>query len=399
MKKKILIIAAGLPRPVKGGTALRFENLFKILSEKYDLYFAVRLKDDNEVKNISLNKDIFKKVLYIKSKRPNLTKKISISINALLHGVPPQSYSMYFKELSKEILAFVNENHIDAIHYDHIEYGYYYKDLRDIKCEHVLVVDDIVSDRYHEEANLSKNNLEKAINYFSYFMYKNFEKKIIKYFNNIITVSCNNSEKISKINNCNIGIVANGADLQDGKIIKNNDHKMLNIMFLGSLDYKPNNDAVLFLLKKVIPLMNKINIDYKLYIVGNRASNEIKEYQSENIIITGFVEDLNKYYSMCDIMLAPIFSGGGTRTKILESMAKNTIVISTDKGCEGIEVTNNKNILLANTEDEFVNQILFCMNNKDKKKDIEDSAYQLVMKKYDWKAIGEELIGYYDKLL
>ncbi|UXZ08788.1 hypothetical protein F1B95_08045 [Clostridium perfringens] len=127
MKKKKLIVASGLPRPVKGGTALRFERLFKVLSEDFDLYFAVRLKDNIDKSNIKLNKDIFKEIIFIEEPRPNFFKKIKIVFNAFINKVPPQCYSMYFNKLSNEIVNFLNTNNIDAIHYDHLEYGFIIK--------------------------------------------------------------------------------------------------------------------------------------------------------------------------------------------------------------------------------------------------------------------------------
>ncbi|MDZ5129145.1 glycosyltransferase [Clostridium perfringens] len=399
MKKKILIVASGLPRPVKGGTALRFERLFKVLSEDFDLYFAVRLKDNIDKSNIKLNKDIFKEIIFIEEPRPNFFKKIKIVFNAFINKVPPQCYSMYFNKLSNEIVNFLNTNNIDAIHYDHLEYGFYYKDLKNYDCKHVLVVDDIVSDRYLEERNNSNNILEKIFNNITYKMYKVYEKRIIKEFNNIITVSNLNYNRIKKINNCNLSIVENGADIQS-KYISKEINNTVNIMFLGNLEYKPNNDAAKFLLNEVVPLLNKDNISYKLFIIGDKASINIKKFESDNIKITGFVEDLDFYYNKCDIMVAPIFSGGGTRTKILESMAKGTVVISTNKGCEGINnIVDGKNILIANNAKEFVEKISFCINNKSITKDIELNAYNMVKNEYDWNVIGKKMSGFYKKLL
>lgn len=401
MKKKILIIASGLPRPVKGGTALRFERLFTVLSKEYDLYMAVRFKSDDEVKNIVLNKDIFKEIFYIKSARPNFLKKIGITIKSLLKGIPPQAYSMYFKELSEEVKSFLNKEEIYAIHYDHVEYGYYFKDLKNYNCQHVLVVDDIVSDKYYEEYLITTNPIKKIYSYITYHLYNGYEKNIIKKFNNIITVSKENYKRISMINNCNIGIIKNGGDISDNNINKkiNKNINEVKIMFLGSLDYEPNNFAVLYFIEQVIPILNKQNVNYKLYVVGNNASEKIKSYESDNIIITGFVEDLDEYYNLCDLMVVPIFSGGGTRTKILESMGKHTVVISTTKGCEGIDVVDGESILIANTADEFMEKIILCRDNSFKKREIEENAYNLAKENYDWKKIGRELVDYYDDIL
>lgn len=402
MKKKILIIASDLPIPVVNGTTLRLFNLFNKLKDEFVLYYAVRFDSAEKLDSISLNSDLFSKVIYIISNRPSMKRKLIIVIKSIIKGIPLLCQIVYFPELIKKIETFLKNNEVDAIHYDHIEYGRYIHKLRKYNCKHILVVDDIPSDRHYEEYKNNKNIVKKIISFYSYCLYRKYEKNIINEFDNIITVSEYNKNKIrenidSKISK-NIILIENGADISK-KCIKKLDNSTFNLMFLGSLKFEPNRDGVIWFLDKVIPLLNIRKLNYKLYIIGSYPSSNIEKYKSDKIIVTGYVEDLLKYYELCDMLVAPIFSGGGTRTKILEAMGYKTLVLSTTKGCQGIDVIDGESIIIADDEVEFCNAIVNIYNNAELKKKIELKGYDVAKESYDWNMIGNKLINYYQELL
>jgi polysaccharide biosynthesis protein PslH len=399
MRKNILIIAADLPLPVISGTTLRFNKLFNKLKEEFNLFYAVRFSDVNKKEYMALNKDIINEVIFSVNPRPNYFKKVIICIKSLLKVIPPQCEAMYFPSLSKKIREFLEHNNMDIIHYDHIEYGYYLKDLKDYNCKHVLVIDDIPSERYYEEYKINKNIINKILLYYTYMLYKNYEKRMIGRFDNIITVSEKNKEKIAKITQKTVEIIENGSEIPNKDIIKTSTGKEFNMMFLGSMMYEPNLYGVLFFLKKVIPLLDSIDLNYKLYIIGGNCTDEIKSCASEKIVVTGFVENLEEYYEKCSVMVAPILSGGGTRTKILEAMGRKTLVISTTKGCEGIDVKDGESILIANNETEFVDSIMKVYDNNELVKKVVEKAHEIAKIKYDWSNIGDKLINYYNNTL
>ncbi|HEY1872204.1 MAG TPA: glycosyltransferase family 4 protein, partial [Chitinophagaceae bacterium] len=112
------------------------------------------------------------------------------------------------------------------------------------------------------------------------------------------------------------------------------------LLFNGLLDYKPNLDALLAILKEINPLLLKQNdLKYKIVICGKRLPdelNELKEYIDQNIIYAGFVEDVEMYFKAADLFLNPVQSGGGIKTKMVEAIAFGTTVITTETGAAGI---------------------------------------------------------------
>ena len=112
------------------------------------------------------------------------------------------------------------------------------------------------------------------------------------------------------------------------------------LLFNGLLDYKPNLEALMFILKDINPLlMHQHAFQYKIVICGKGLPehlNELREYTDKNIIYAGFVDDIEMYFKAADIFLNPVQTGGGIKTKMVEAIAYGAEVISSKTGAAGI---------------------------------------------------------------
>jgi len=119
------------------------------------------------------------------------------------------------------------------------------------------------------------------------------------------------------------------------------------LLFNGSFQYKPNRDALDNLLFNVNPLLQKKKIPYLILIIGLNIPETIKSISYPNVMILGFVENLELYLTGCDVFLNPVQSGGGIKTKLVEALAFNLNAVSTENGAIGIDpaLCNGKMIL------------------------------------------------------
>ena len=111
------------------------------------------------------------------------------------------------------------------------------------------------------------------------------------------------------------------------------------LLFNGTLDYKPNLDAVQVILEKINPLLLSSGIAYKIIICGRGlpdTMNELKAHADKNIIYAGFVDDITVYFKGADIFINPVVDGGGIKTKLVEALGYNTAVVSTVSGSIGV---------------------------------------------------------------
>jgi glycosyltransferase involved in cell wall biosynthesis len=162
------------------------------------------------------------------------------------------------------------------------------------------------------------------------------------------------------------------------------------MIFAGGLTWYPNVDAVLFILKKIWPLLTATELDCKLTICGRGINSEIEKIAStfDNVEMTGFVNDIRPFIESANLYLCPITDGGGTKLKILDAMSMGKVVISDPIAAEGIDVTNNLNIIFARNEEEFVEKIIWLLKNREVCQKIGDSARQLMRDVYDYQKIG-----------
>lgn len=165
------------------------------------------------------------------------------------------------------------------------------------------------------------------------------------------------------------------------------------LLFNGSLDYQPNLNAINYILKEILPRLDKRRFSYKLIICGKGlppAFNKFNEYP--NIIYTGFVDDISHYFMGADIFINPVNEGGGIKTKLVEALGYNLSCVSTKNGAFGVPVsiTNGKLIEVENTNwDGFVDAII----NTDASKDINEDFYR----HFYWEHIADKAAAILEK--
>ncbi len=115
------------------------------------------------------------------------------------------------------------------------------------------------------------------------------------------------------------------------------------LLFNGTLDYRPNIEAINYIIENINPLLiNEQNFRYKIIICGKglpASYNELRDYSDKNIIYAGFVQDINLFFKGADFFINPVITGGGIKTKLVEALANNVTSISCESGAYGIPQT------------------------------------------------------------
>jgi glycosyltransferase involved in cell wall biosynthesis len=162
------------------------------------------------------------------------------------------------------------------------------------------------------------------------------------------------------------------------------------LLFLGSYNYKPNIDAVEFLIHKVWPLVRKAVPTAKLKIAG-APSDKIPSFRAgiKGVKFEGFVEELDDLYRQSRVICAPILSGGGTRVKILEAAAYGKPIVSTRIGAEGIEMQDGIEIFLRDDSKSFADACIRLLNDSSLSTQLGMAARSIVIKKYNQEKVRQ----------
>jgi glycosyltransferase involved in cell wall biosynthesis len=157
------------------------------------------------------------------------------------------------------------------------------------------------------------------------------------------------------------------------------------LVFTGSMTFSPNYQGMQWFTGRVLPQIIEAYPEVKLTITGK--TDGINLPGGKHVQLAGYIDDVRPMIASSWASIAPIFSGGGTRLKILEAFGLRTPVIATSKGAEGLDVEHEKHIIIADSEDEFVKETIRLLNDADLRQELIDNAFQLVSEEYDWKVI------------
>jgi glycosyltransferase involved in cell wall biosynthesis len=172
----------------------------------------------------------------------------------------------------------------------------------------------------------------------------------------------------------------------------------ISLFHLGSMDWMPNREGVTWFLEKCWSDVHKRYPQLKLYLAGRNFPEEISSRNDSNTICEGRIEDAHRYMSDKQIMIVPLLSGSGMRVKIIQGMALGKTIISTKIGAEGIPAENGKNILIADTPEEFGNAIGRCVDDPAWCKSIGNKARKFAVDHYSNIAVGHQLGIFYNAL-
>jgi glycosyltransferase involved in cell wall biosynthesis len=144
-----------------------------------------------------------------------------------------------------------------------------------------------------------------------------------------------------------------------------------------------------------------VQIDYrfKLFIAGKNMPPSMESIIKENLLMMGEVYDAASFVHDKAITVVPLLSGSGIRLKILEAMAASKLVISTTIGAQGIDYENGKNILIADTPEEFVSYFKKLAQNIRLYDDIKQNGLELIKLKYSNQAVIQRILTYYQTVI
>jgi glycosyltransferase involved in cell wall biosynthesis len=171
----------------------------------------------------------------------------------------------------------------------------------------------------------------------------------------------------------------------------NNDFHQKSLFFIGAMDWYPNLEGVKWFIDMVWNKILQQHPTAKFYIAGKAMPDELKNMEGKNIVNLGEVADAKKFMGNYPIMVAPIFSGGGLKIKIVEAMAMGKIVICNPEAANGIPITDKQNILLASSSSSFIEAINHCFNKMSDQIFIGENARNLIETNFSSKFKGQEL--------
>ena len=373
-RKKIAIVLSRFPYPLNKGDKLRAYHQIVFLAKQNDIFLyclsdeKVNENDFNEVKKWCVSVEIFE------------LNKTSIAwnlMNSFLKKLPAQVGYFFNANIQKQIKASILKIKPDVVYGQLARTAFYIKDL---PFKRVIDFQDAFSTNYvriAENATFLKQIFYKRESK----LMKSFEQNMLSWFDASTIISDFDKSQIANENE-NLAVVSNGVDTH--YFTATPKEKKYDLLFCGNLSYLPNKNAVIFLCEKIAPLLIEKMPTIKINIVGGNSAADFKKYASNHIHFAGWVEDVRTAYDETKLFVAPLFTGAGLQNKLLEAMSMQVPCVVSSVTNASLIATENKHVLIANNEYEFVEKIIQLLKDEHLQHSFKVNARIFVEENYSW---------------
>lgn len=170
------------------------------------------------------------------------------------------------------------------------------------------------------------------------------------------------------------------------------------VLFLGKMDYHPNVEGALYLVRSVMPLVWKTRPDARVAIVGHSPAREVLALANDaRVVVTGGVPDVRPYLHGARVMTVPLKSGSGVRIKAMEAAAASKAIVGTSQGLEGLPFVHGQSALVADDAATFAACVLDVLRDEDLTSRLGTAARRLAESVFDWSASSHKLYEVLDR--
>ena len=388
-----------LPYPPASGGQIRTLYLLKYLAQNHSITLVSLYKDEKEKQYAQYLQSYCKEIhLCKRAKKPWQPRNIA---KALFSTLPFLIVRNYSEEAAETIQILLSTKKFDVIH---AETFYIMPHIPETDIP-ILLVEQTIEYKVYQHYIASLPAIIRFPLLLDIMKLKSSEKYYWHKADLVATVSEFDKGEIQSIApNIEPVIIPNGAgDEMFVKTLPDHTDGDPTILFLGNFFWLQNVEAAQYLIEHVFPELIKKIPKLKLVVAGQNVSEKLINIKHNNIIIKALAPDdeqeVKKMYQSSTLFLAPIFGPGGTRLKILASMAAGLPVISTDIGIEGLELTDGKHVLVARTPEEFVSQTVRILKDHALYVSIQEQAFKVAKERFSWKNIAKKLETVYKEII
>lgn len=261
-----------------------------------------------------------------------------------------------------------------------------------LNCASVLFQHNVEAMIWKRHYEVQANSVKKAYLFWQWQKMRTFEAKTCPGFDSVVAVSREDRELMQQEYDLKaIYEVPTGVDTDyfrpSGKV----EQIANNLVFTGSMDWLPNEDAIRFFTEQIMPRIKEAIPSVTLTVVGRDPYPALRELsrRDPSVVVTGRVEDVRPYMERAAAYIVPLRIGGGTRLKIFEAMAMEKPIVSTTIGAEGLPVRDGVELLLADTPDAFAQAVVGLLSKEAWVTELGERAATVVREKFGWGKVAE----------
>ena len=374
---KIFVLLPRIPYPLEKGDKLRAFNQIKQLAKHNEIVLCA-LNDNSQVSE----QDAFRalqpycqSINFIKISKPQIVLGL---VRAFFKGLPMQCGYFYNRKAAKKINALIEKHKPDMLFGQLLRVAEY---IRKKNIPKTIDYQDVFSYGMKRRADIA-SPITRPIFSMEYKRLKRYEAAIFDDFDVKTIISEPDRELIPHPKKNEILIIPNGVDHEF--FAPQEREKKYDIVFTGNMSYAPNVNAVEYLANEILPIVWKQIPNAKMYVAGATPDPKVKKAACDNIVISGWLDDIRDAYAQSRIFIAPMRIGTGLQNKLLEAMSMGLPAITTPLANGSLGAGNGKEILVGSNAEELAQHIITLLTDNDRAKQIAQAGFDFTNRVYDW---------------
>lgn len=419
---RILVLAPQWPDPARQGAAIRNLQVLLHLAQRHEVYLLTFASDG------PMEMERLRQACVLAEALPRPTRSSILRLQQLATTrLPDMAWRLYSDEMLQRVTALCQEVPFDAVHIEGIEmatygllaarfrigdfgmwteelrpdsFGGYSMQLRKLESP----TPSLTYDAHNAEYVLQRRAFTTDVtdparlphamySLVQWWRLRRFERRVCIASKDILAVSDADRKALAlraPDKAAAMRVLPNGVDpdywSRDAAFPPANIPRGVEaLVFDGTMDFRPNVDAALWFVKRVLPLVRADRPQVRFYIVGRNPSPEIVALaDTPGVTVTGAVPDTRGWVARATVYVVPMRMGGGVRLKVLQAMSMGCAIVSTPMGAEGIFIRPNKDIMLARTPIDFALNILTLLQDRSQRVELGISARERAVDRYTW---------------
>lgn len=402
---RVLVVSMTFPLPLKSGGRLRVFNLIKRLSVRHKITFLCLSDSRKEVERYSKELEPYCERIDVvpwRSGSVGLFTRLFAAWPLAMRRVPFVVLNKQSRELARRLRDYVESGNFDVVqiewihmaqHLDHRHWPF-------VGRRGILVEHDVTWKLLERQAAVAHGAARWVWRWEATAMGA-YEGAMAARFARVVAVSDDDAATLRNSGVDKVAVVPNGVDVEHYIRCFHAKKVAKTLLFVGWFRHNPNVDALRYFLDSVYDRIAERHPDVGLRIVGSHVPGAVERLAARrpSVELVGYVEDVRQELARAMVSVVPLRVGGGTRLKILESMAAGTPVVTTSIGCEGLEIEPGRHLLVGDTPEAFARCVTELLGDDDLRRRMASDARSLVESRYDWSRSADQLEAVYASLV
>jgi glycosyltransferase involved in cell wall biosynthesis len=390
-RERLLFLCQNLPYPPDGGALIRSYHTLRLLAERFDVTALCFYRRSSRPVEASVRAsleglgELARAEAFPIPQEHRRARLVWDHVRSVVTGRAYTRYAYESRQVRRRIRDLIARDQVDVVHVDSLDLVAYLPMLRRLP---VVLAHHNVESRLLERRAESESGLRR---WYLGLQARLTAREEARWCGRVAlntAVSAEDADGLRRIApDARVVTVPNGVDteafapappgLREG------------IVFVGGHTWFPNRDGMAHFADEILPLIRAEWPEVAVTWVG-RADDETRAaYAAKGIDMTGYVDDIRPHVDRAACFIVPLRVGGGTRLKILDAWAMGKAVVSTSRGCEGLDARDGENLLVADEPEPFARAVLAVVREPELRLRLETGGRETAVRSYDWSAIGE----------